>query len=212
MSDLELGVYALVGVCCVAILALVLNCTSHSLCSPPQKSPVQTGPGPGGDPKDHKHDWVWLGAGAQGPAAMAPAASPTLPAEARTSLDSLCHHTLPAGSGPALPERTATLGRTRASSQQHYRVKTTDPVVANHCATLLVRPQRSEPLHSPTSKRNQVQFTTFTTLDIKHLSALKKTGADLSWTAPPPQETPPQVPTASAHLPWPVVRPLGEPQ
>lgn len=57
----------------------------------------------------------------------------------------------------------------------------------NSCrsATLLAKPTRAnEPLHSPTSKRNQVQFTTFTTLDIKHLAALKRNGMEVSWAAP----------------------------
>uniref|UniRef100_A0A674P770 Uncharacterized protein n=1 Tax=Takifugu rubripes TaxID=31033 RepID=A0A674P770_TAKRU len=215
MSDLEIGMYALVGVSCIAILAFLLNCTSHNLCFQNHKSPVQTGLGPSGDTKDHKHDWVWLGSSSQGaraPAAIAPVSALKLPVESRKSLDSICHHTLPAVSVPAVPERTATLGRNRASSQQHYRGKTIDPM-ANHSATLLVRPQRSEPLHSPTSKRNQVQFTTFTTLDIKHLSALKKNGVDLSWTTQPSQQQiATQVQTASADMPWPVVKPLGEPQ
>lgn len=210
MSDLEIGMYALVGVSCIAILAFLLNCSSHNLCLQNPKSPVQAGLGPSGDPKDHKHDWVWLGSSSQGcgaPAAIAPASTLKLPVESPKSVDSLCHHTLPAVSVPALPERTATLGRTRASSQQHYRGK--DPL-AKHSATLVVRPQRSEPLHSPTSKRNQVQFTTFTTLDIKHLSALKKNGVDLSWTTQPPQQIATQVQTAD--MPWPVVKPLGEAQ
>lgn len=215
MSDLEIGMYALVGVSCIAILAFLLNCTSHNLCFQSHKSPVQTGLGPSGDTKDHKHDWVWLGSSSQGaraPAAVAPVSTVKLSVESRKSLDSICHHTLPAVSVPAVPERTATLGRNRASSQQHYRGKTIDPM-ANHSATLLVRPQRSEPLHSPTSKRNQVQFTTFTTLDIKHLSALKKNGVELSWSPPPSQQQmATQVQAASADMPWPVVKPLGEPQ
>lgn len=205
LSDLEIGMYALAGVSCLAILAFLLNCSSHNLCFQKHKSPVQTGPGPSGDPKDHKHDWVWLGSG-QGPPAPAARASVStlkLPGESRRSLDSICHHTLPAVSVPALPERTATLGRNRASSQQQYRGKALGPA-ANPSATLLVRPPRSEPLHSPTSKRNQVQFTTFTTLDIKHLSALK-TGAELSPQQPPAAPGP----TASAPMPWPVVTPLG---
>lgn len=214
MSDLEIGMYALVGVSCIAILAFLLNCTSHNLCFQNHKSPIQTGGAPSGDPKDHKHDWVWLGSSSQGaraPAAGARVSTLKLPVESRKSLDSICRHTLPAVSIPAVPERTATLGRNRASSQQHYRGKTSDPM-ATHAATLMVRPPCSEPLHSPTSKRNQVQFTTFTTLDIKHLSALKKNGADLSWSSQPSQQQiSTQVQTALADMPWPVVTPGGGP-
>uniref|UniRef100_A0A668T6E0 Uncharacterized protein n=1 Tax=Oreochromis aureus TaxID=47969 RepID=A0A668T6E0_OREAU len=145
MTDMEIGMYALVGVSCVAILAFLLNCASYSLCFRKQKTPIQAGTAPSGDTKDHKHDWVWLG---------------------NTS---------------TLKQRTATLGRSRNSSQhQQFQGKAIDPM-ANRSATLLARPHRSEPLHSPTSKRNQVQFTTFTTLDIKHLAALKKNGVELDW-------------------------------
>uniref|UniRef100_A0A3Q1BTB3 Uncharacterized protein n=1 Tax=Amphiprion ocellaris TaxID=80972 RepID=A0A3Q1BTB3_AMPOC len=163
MSDLEIGMYTLVGVSCVAILAFFINCASYNLCFRKQKTPIQAGPIPSADPKDHKHDWVWLGGGNRG------APVPGVPS------------TLPTVSAPAIPERTATLGRSRTSSQQqHFQAKAVDPM-ANRSATLLARPHRSDPLHSPTSKRNQVQFTTFTTLDIKHLAALKKNGVDLNW-------------------------------
>lgn len=211
MSNLEIGMYALVGVSCLVIFAFVLNCTSHNLCFQNHKTPIQTGLAPSGDTKDHKHDWVWLGSSSQGAgSAVAQVSTLKLPVESRKSLDSICHHTLPAVSVPAVPERTATLGRNRASSQQYYHGKTIDP---NHSATLLVRPQCSEPLHSPTSKRNQVQFTTFTTLDIKHLSALKKNRLDLSGTnQQSQQQITTQAQAALADMPWPVVKPLGEPQ
>uniref|UniRef100_A0A3B5AZX2 Transmembrane protein 132D-like n=1 Tax=Stegastes partitus TaxID=144197 RepID=A0A3B5AZX2_9TELE len=180
MSDLEIGMYTLVGVSCVALLAFFINCASYNLCFRKQKTPIQAGPIPSADPKDHKHDWVWLGGGMS-----------TLkreshrPLESRHSIDSMgargLESALPTVSAPAVPERTATLGRSRTSSQQqHFQSKAIDPM-ANRSATLLARPHRSDPLHSPTSKRNQVQFTTFTTLDIKHLAALKKNGVDLNW-------------------------------
>uniref|UniRef100_A0A672ZPZ1 Si:dkey-1d7.3 n=1 Tax=Sphaeramia orbicularis TaxID=375764 RepID=A0A672ZPZ1_9TELE len=141
MTDLEIGMYALVGVSCVAILAFLLNCASYNLCFRNHKTPIQQSPPPTADPKDHKHDWVWLGS--NNPSTQAPCAPPqvsTLKREAHRPLE--------------------------ASSQQQLQGKAIDPM-ANRSATLLARPHRSEPLHSPTSKRNQVQFTTFTTLDIK---------------------------------------------
>uniref|UniRef100_A0AAQ4S5U5 Uncharacterized protein n=1 Tax=Gasterosteus aculeatus aculeatus TaxID=481459 RepID=A0AAQ4S5U5_GASAC len=159
MSDVEIGTYAVVGVTCVAILAVLLKCASNKLCFRGKKTPIQAGPSPAGDPKDHKHDWVWLESNSEGTSA------PGAPAQV----------------APAAPERTATLGRSRNSSQQqHFQGAAMSPM-ASRSATLLARPQHSEPLHSPTSKRNQVQFTTFTTLDIKHLAALKKNGVDLNW-------------------------------
>uniref|UniRef100_A0A3Q2P727 Si:dkey-1d7.3 n=1 Tax=Fundulus heteroclitus TaxID=8078 RepID=A0A3Q2P727_FUNHE len=182
LSDLEIGMYSLIGVSCIAIVAFLLNCASHKLCFRKQKTPVQKGPAPTADPKDHKHDWVWMGGNNHStpppgaPAAPAQASTlkrePHRPLESHHSIDSAgpsgLQGSLPTVSVPAVTERTATLGRCRSSSQQHqFQAKPIDPM-ANRSATLLARPHRSEPLHSPTSKRNQVQFTTFTTLDIKH--------------------------------------------
>ncbi|XP_044190576.1 transmembrane protein 132C [Thunnus albacares] len=225
MSDMEIGMYALVGVSCVAILAFLLNCASYNLCFRNHKTPIQAGPPPSGDPKDHKHDWVWLGSNNHSaPAPGAPAQVSTLkreshrPLESRHSTDSMGHRslesTLPTVSAPAVPERTATLGRCRTSSQQQLQGKVIDPM-ANRSATLLARPHRSEPLHSPTSKRNQVQFTTFTTLDIKHLAALKKNGVDFNWAnqqQTQQHQAPAEPQTPLPDMPWPVVKPLGEPQ
>ncbi|XP_061590313.1 transmembrane protein 132D isoform X2 [Cololabis saira] len=216
MSDLEIGMYALVGVSCVAIFGFLLNCASHKLCFRTQKTPIQGAPPPSMDPKDHKHDWVWMGSGNQGTCTPgAPAQTSTLKREPHRPLES-CHSidsmalesTLPTVTAPAVPERTATLGRSRTSSQQHHiQGKAVNPM-ANRSATLLARPHRSEPLHSPTSKRNQVQFTTFTTLDIKHLAALKKNGVDLNWPNQQPQQASaePQIPLPD--MPWPVVKPV----
>ncbi|KAF1377389.1 hypothetical protein PFLUV_G00200310 [Perca fluviatilis] len=225
MLDMEIGMYALVGVSCVAILAFLLNCASYNLCFRNHKTPLQAGPALIGDPKDHKHDWVWLVSSNDGtPAPGGPAQVSTLkreahrPLESRHSIDTIDHRnlegTLPTVSAPAVPERTATLGRSKASSQQQqFKVKAIDPM-ANRSATLLARPHRNEPLHSPTSKRNQVQFTTFTTLDIKHLAALKKNGVDLNWANQQTQQhqapAEPQLPLPD--MPWPVVKPLAEPQ
>lgn len=220
MSDLEIGMYALAGVSCVAIFAFLFNCALYNLCFRSHKTPVQAGLAPIGDPKDHKHNWVWLGSDNHGaPTPGGPAQVATLKREAhrpllpRCSVDSTGYRGLegdpPRVSVTAVPERTATLGRSRSSSQQHV-----DPL-ASRSATLLAKPQRSEPLHSPTSKRNQVQFTTFTTLDIKHLAALKKNGVELNWAQQQTQQQH-QVPagpqTPLPDMPWPVVKPVGQPQ
>lgn len=225
MSDVEIGTYAVVGVTCVAILAVLLKCASNKLCFRGKKTPIQAGPSPAGDPKDHKHDWVWLESNSEGTSAPgAPAQVSTLkreahrPAESHHSVDSAgrggMECTLPTVSAPAAPERTATLGRSRNSSQQqHFQGAAMSPM-ASRSATLLARPQHSEPLHSPTSKRNQVQFTTFTTLDIKHLAALKKNGVDLNWAHQQTlqHQTPAKPQSPLPDMPWPVVKPLAEPQ
>ncbi|XP_074547138.1 transmembrane protein 132D [Halichoeres trimaculatus] len=221
MSDLEICLYALVGVSCIAILAFLINCASYNLCFRNNKTPIQAGPAPIGVLKDHKHDWVWLGSNNHGtPHAPCPPAQvstlkrePHRPLEPRHSGDPAGHKTLPTVSTTNVPERTATLGRSRTSSQQQFQKKAIDPM-ANRSATLLARPHRCEPLHSPTSKRNQVQFTTFTTLDIKHLAALKKNGVDLNWANQQAQQAqaPAEPQTPLPDMPWPVVKPLGEPQ
>ncbi|XP_053734245.1 transmembrane protein 132C-like isoform X2 [Synchiropus splendidus] len=225
MSDLEIGMYALLGVSCIAILGFLLNCASYKLCFRKHKTPIKYGQAPTGEQKTHKHDWVWLGHNNNvDPAPGVPNQVSTLkrkadrtPLEPRHSIDSAgqgsVNTPLPTVSLPIMPERTATLGRSRASASQQGKRKPIDPM-ANRSATLLARPHRNEPLHSPTSKRNQVQFTTFTTLDIKHLAALKRNGVDLNWSNEqaqnqlPPAE--PQMPLPD--MPWPVVKPLGEPQ
>ncbi|KAM3874370.1 transmembrane protein 132D [Diretmus argenteus] len=223
MSDLEIGMYALVGVSCVAILAFLLNCASYKLCFRNHKTPIQAGPATSGDPNDHKHDWVWLAShNNDAPAPGVPAKVSTLKRDSHHSLES--HHSiesmghrgmdssLTSVSAAAVPERTATLGRSRALSQPQVQAKVFDPM-AHRSATLLARPLRSEPLHSPTSKRNQVQFTTFTTLDIKHLAALKKNGVDFNWGSQQPQQhqVPAEAPTLLPAMPWPVVTPHGQP-
>uniref|UniRef100_A0A8B9GZQ0 Si:dkey-1d7.3 n=1 Tax=Astyanax mexicanus TaxID=7994 RepID=A0A8B9GZQ0_ASTMX len=150
-TDLEICIYSLIGVSCLAIIAILLNCATHNAKSQrSKKSPVQQCQGPGGQ-DEHKHHWVRFGTAAEQSRAV-----PIV---------------------TEMPRRTATLGR---------RTNTLPPrpdPMAVRSATLLPRPPRSDPLHSPTSKRNQVQFTTFTTLDIKHLAALKRNGMDFNWTS-----------------------------
>ncbi|XP_077594065.1 transmembrane protein 132D-like [Stigmatopora nigra] len=218
MSDLEIGIYSLVGVLGIAILGFLLNCASYRFCFRKNKTPIQAGMTASSDPKNHKHDWVWLGGNDQHAASQGtPAQVSTL---TRHSAESKGHRStespLPAA-GPnvvGLPERTATLGRSRTGSQQQIHRKVMDPAV-NRSATLLARPHRSEPLHSPTSKRNQVQFTTFTTLDIKHLAALKKNNLEFNGTNQQQlhqQMASPETQIPLPDMPWPVVKPHGEPQ
>ncbi|KAL7844054.1 hypothetical protein SRHO_G00225930 [Serrasalmus rhombeus] len=180
-TDLEICIYSLVGVSCLAIIAILLNCATHNAKSRSKKSPVQCH-----GPHEHKHHWVRLGTAAEQSRAVPIVTTqvPSTAAEMPSSMEMQKPMERPtviemprAREMPTVPceERTATLGR-RSSTLPHRP----DPL-AVRSATLLPRPIRNDPLHSPTSKRNQVQFTTFTTLDIKHLAALKRNGQDFNW-------------------------------
>uniref|UniRef100_A0A8C2G1V7 Si:dkey-1d7.3 n=1 Tax=Cyprinus carpio TaxID=7962 RepID=A0A8C2G1V7_CYPCA len=146
-TDIEVCIYALVGLSCLAVIAILLHCATNSARSRSKKSPVQCQ-----GQSEHKHHWVRIGTAAEQNRAV-PIAT--------TSKQEITN-TLPPRRDPM-----ASL-----------------PLMAVRSATLLARPVRSEPLHSPTSKRNQVQFTTFATLDIKHLAALKN-GQNFSWASQP---------------------------
>uniref|UniRef100_A0A3B1J4E2 Si:dkey-1d7.3 n=1 Tax=Astyanax mexicanus TaxID=7994 RepID=A0A3B1J4E2_ASTMX len=197
-TDLEICIYSLIGVSCLAIIAILLNCATHNAKSQrSKKSPVQQCQGPGGQ-DEHKHHWVRFGTAAEQSRAVPISTTQQVPSAAATSIAAEMPRSVEmpmpkpkpmerpivtemprAREMPAMPceERTATLGR---------RTNTLPPrpdPMAVRSATLLPRPPRSDPLHSPTSKRNQVQFTTFTTLDIKHLAALKRNGMDFNWTS-----------------------------
>ncbi|KAI4893205.1 hypothetical protein NFI96_018519, partial [Prochilodus magdalenae] len=180
-TDLEICIYSLVGVSCLAIIAILLNCATHNTKSRSKKSPVQCQ-----GPDEHKHHWVRLGTAAEQSRAAPIVTSqvPSTAAEMPRSMEMQQPMERPIVTEmprvremPTVPceERTATLGR-----RSNTLPPRPDPL-AVRSATLLPRPIRSEPLHSPTSKRNQVQFTTFTTLDIKHLAALKRNGLDFNW-------------------------------
>ncbi|XP_048876091.1 transmembrane protein 132D-like [Brienomyrus brachyistius] len=57
LSDLEIGMYALLGVFCLAILVFLINCIAYAL-----KYRHKQPPTAGGPHVNHSHDWVWLGA------------------------------------------------------------------------------------------------------------------------------------------------------
>ncbi|KAM4615725.1 transmembrane protein 132D [Polymixia lowei] len=57
LSDLEIGMYALLGVFCLAILVFLINCVSFAFRYRHKQLPVLE---TGGN-MNHAHDWVWLG-------------------------------------------------------------------------------------------------------------------------------------------------------
>lgn len=151
--DLEIWIYILIGVACLGIMLVLIRCTAYPLNASGKKLPLHCQ-----HPEHHAHHWVRLATPAEQSCSV-PVRTLTQPEMASPSKMSQ--------EMPAHQERTATLGR---------RSATLPPG-----AGPLARPTRNEPLHSPTSKRNQVEFTTFTTLDIKHLAALKRNWLEFGW-------------------------------
>ncbi|KAI5622155.1 transmembrane protein 132C isoform X2, partial [Silurus asotus] len=56
LSDLEIGMYALLGVFCLAILVFLINCISYALKYRHKEMSIE-----GQESLNHAHDWVWLG-------------------------------------------------------------------------------------------------------------------------------------------------------
>nr|XP_020446383.1 transmembrane protein 132C isoform X3 [Monopterus albus] len=55
LTDLEIGMYALLGVFCLAILVFLINCISYTLKYRHKELSIE------GQNMNHAHDWVWLG-------------------------------------------------------------------------------------------------------------------------------------------------------
>uniref|UniRef100_A0A673JLE3 Si:dkey-1d7.3 n=1 Tax=Sinocyclocheilus rhinocerous TaxID=307959 RepID=A0A673JLE3_9TELE len=187
-TDIEVCIYALVGLSCLAVIAILLHCATNSARSRSKKSPVQCQ-----GQSEHKHHWVRLGTVAEQNRAVPIATTSKQEMQAAVKIpraiqmqNSRGPETIQPREIPAIAgeERTATLGRRTNTLPPRRDPMAPLPLMAVRSATLLARPVRSEPLHSPTSKRNQVQFTTFATLDIKHLAALKN-GQNFSWASQP---------------------------
>ncbi|XP_047553811.1 transmembrane protein 132C isoform X1 [Lutra lutra] len=142
LSDLEIGMYALLGVFCLAILVFLVNCTTFALRYRHKQVPPE-----GQASVTHAHDWVWLGNEAE-----------------------LLEHA--GGGSPPQDEHTTVLDRAPGGSeessclllnggvQQHVQGQVHRPDAAARPA----RDPRLDPLHSPTSKRKKVKFSTFTTV------------------------------------------------
>uniref|UniRef100_A0A7N8WPN6 Transmembrane protein 132C n=1 Tax=Mastacembelus armatus TaxID=205130 RepID=A0A7N8WPN6_9TELE len=56
LTDLEIGMYALLGVFCLAILVFLINCISYTLKYRHKELSTE-----GQENMNHAHDWVWLG-------------------------------------------------------------------------------------------------------------------------------------------------------
>ncbi|KYO39593.1 hypothetical protein Y1Q_0018664 [Alligator mississippiensis] len=141
LSDLEIGMYALLGVFCLAILVFLINCATFALKYRHKQVLVE-----GQTTMTHSHDWVWLGNEAElleNTADMSPQ-----PDEHTTIIDrglgyEESNHLL---NGSTQKNIQTQIHRSADSGGKHGKE------------------QKTEPLHSPTSKRKRVKFTTFTTI------------------------------------------------
>lgn len=144
LVDLEIGMYLLLGVFCLAILVFLVNCISYIVKFSHKKPPSHSQ-----DPTGHTHDWVWLGTDAE--LVMSVLGSP-VQHDAQTTttiIDIEC-------------DKTASLCR-----RPSCLASVTDSPIS--CVgSIRNKPMHTESLHSPTSKRKRVQFTTFSTLGQQH--------------------------------------------
>uniref|UniRef100_A0A4W6FMT4 Transmembrane protein 132D n=1 Tax=Lates calcarifer TaxID=8187 RepID=A0A4W6FMT4_LATCA len=172
LTDLEIGMYALLGVFCLAILVFLVNCISYVVKFRHKKPPSH-----GQEPTGHRHDWVWLGTDAE--LVMSVPGSPV-------QQDS--HTTTVIDIGP---DKTASLSR-----RPSCLASVTDSPIS--CVgSLRSKPTHTESLHSPTSRRKRVQFTTFSTLERQHSPHLppRENGHGIHWVGKEDScEEEPQVP------------------
>lgn len=210
-THIEICIYLLLGLSCLAIIIFLINCGTQNMMLHGRNSLVQCQ-----GPDEHTHHWVRLGIAAeQSQSGAVPIATTSnhkqkVPSTAMERPNSAMKNST---------ERTATLGK-RCNT-----LPMRNNSVAHKSAGPLAKPSRNEPLHSPTSKRNQVQFTTFTTLDIKHLAALKRNWLDFSWTNLGANQAANQgdlsslnmvarqrvehpEPERLSEIPWPVIKPV----
>ncbi|XP_062844631.1 transmembrane protein 132E isoform X2 [Trichomycterus rosablanca] len=146
MTDLEIGMYALLGVFCLAILVFLINCIVFVLKYRHKRIPPE-----GQANMDHSHHWVFLGNGqplqAQSDLSPQTAESPSIPLEGPQTCCHGDHHS----SGSS---------QTSVQSQVHGR---------GDGSSGGSNKDHNEDASSPTSKRKRVKFTTFTTLPADEL-------------------------------------------
>nr|XP_028566702.1 transmembrane protein 132C isoform X1 [Podarcis muralis] len=142
LSDLEIGMYALLGVFCLAILVFLINCATFTLKYRHKQVPME-----GQTSMSHSHDWVWLG-------------NESELLENRVDVS------------PQQNERTTNIDRGIGFEESNQLLNGSTPKSiqsqihrsADSGGKQGEGPKVDPPLHSPTSKRKRVKFTTFTTI------------------------------------------------
>lgn len=158
LTDLEIGMYALLGVFCLAILVFLINCISYTLKYRHKELSVE-----GQENMHHAHDWVWLGNEAELLESHI-SLSPQQEEEQTSMMDSSSgleegSHLLNGGSV-----------QKNVQSQVHRPADTAKDSKGD----------------SPTTKRKRVKFTTFTTItsDCSYPAVNTCTGShsqDIKW-------------------------------
>ncbi|XP_055511639.1 transmembrane protein 132C-like [Leucoraja erinacea] len=142
LTDLEIGMYALLGVFCLAILVFLINCVMFALKYRHKRIPTSEAQGT----MNHSHDWVWLGNETE-----------LLENTGDISPRQLCQHTTAIDRAAAFEESNHLLngggGQKNIQGQVHRSALCSEG-----------KDHKDEPLNSPTTKRKRVKFTTFTTI------------------------------------------------
>ncbi|KAL0994595.1 hypothetical protein UPYG_G00124590 [Umbra pygmaea] len=141
MTDLEIGMYALLGVFCLAILVFLINCIVFVLKYRHKRIPPE-----GQANMDHSHHWVFLGNGQP------------LRAQSDLSPQTVESHINPLEGGQTCchgDHHSSGSSQTSVQSQVHGRGDGSSGGSTK---------DNAEEASSPTSKRKRVKFTTFTTL------------------------------------------------
>ncbi|KAM5312815.1 transmembrane protein 132D [Glossophaga mutica] len=175
LSDLEIGMYALLGVFCLAILVFLSNCVAFALKYRRKREPF-----PEQEGLSHPHDWVGLSGRAE--LLGGHADFPSSPDKHVAAVDR----------GLDFEESKFLLSTSSQNSLGGQLLTPAGPAGADGD-----RP-RSEPPTSPTSKRKRVTFTTFTATPLEDrgpaVHAPGSGGEDRGdWVCPalPPGDSPP---------------------
>ncbi|XP_067861855.1 transmembrane protein 132C [Heptranchias perlo] len=140
LTDLEIGMYALLGVFCLAILVFLINCVMFALKYRHKRIPSEAQGN-----MNHSHDWVWLGNETE-----------LLENSADISPQQDCEHTTVIDRAVGFEESNHLLNggtQKNVQGQIHRSALCSDG-----------KDRKDEPLNSPTTKRKRVKFTTFTTI------------------------------------------------
>ncbi|KAA0713789.1 Transmembrane protein 132D [Triplophysa tibetana] len=179
LTDLEIGMYALLGVFCLAIVVFLINCLSYLVKFQHKHTHPQVSEHPG-----HRHDWIWLGTDAE--LVMNVNGSPVQQDTHDTAVIDIAPSTEPVGT------------LTRRTSCQVSSVSNDSGV--GSVGSLRAKPIRRESLHSPTTKRKRVQFTTFTSLDRQNspkTSPLENEHG-INWVGKEEHSSPPEMPAVES--------------